>query len=85
MTYLGAGCPRPGTSPQTGYRWFGGVMNVDAKQLPALEQECSKCHGRGSDYYGRCAACNGSGWEPTEAGDAILSLLRHQISDLLQR
>lgn len=39
--------------------------------LPILETVCDNCDGAG------CVGCDGRGYFPTEAGEAILNLIRH--------
>lgn len=49
--------------------------------LPSLEFPCESCDTRGTDWYthDRCAKCGGSGHIPTEFGERVLDLMRHNI------
>lgn len=50
-------------------------------QLPVLERTCGLCYGTGDGYsygyngYRDCERCHGTGFVPTEAGQAILQLM----------
>ena len=44
--------------------------------LPELETVCEHCRGKWSD----CHRCGGSGYIPTEFGERVLALLRHNIN-----
>jgi DnaJ-class molecular chaperone len=52
--------------------------------LPALEVRCDVCGGTGCDE-GKCSRCNGSGYAPTEDGQKIVELMRHQLSAIFER
>lgn len=46
-----------------------------------LEIQCNECDGRGGDGAGEeCLACDGTGYIPTELGEKILSLIRHNLT-----
>ena len=59
-------------------------------QLPPLEEPCPDCNGAGGrdpvraqniiTMGGPCNTCRGIGWMPTEAGNQILALVRHERS-----
>jgi hypothetical protein len=59
---------------------------VRLDKLPELEICCRKCGGDGTS--GRsghpCALCGGSGYETTEFGERVLSLLRHHFRPLFR-
>jgi DnaJ-class molecular chaperone len=58
--------------------------------LPDLEECCDRCLGEGgrwneySDYWHRCGQCNGAGHVPTEFGEKVLALMRHNFRPMLQ-
>ena len=56
---------------------------MDNQLLPALECRCERCDGMGwLMKYGenlRCNNCNGAGFEPTELGEQVLALVRHNF------
>lgn len=51
--------------------------------LPILEVVCDRCRGEGGyqEYSGwvDCCYCGGAGYIPTDAGEKILALIRHNI------
>lgn len=49
-----------------------------------FEESCPACHGRGRDGYHSCSICGGTGYTPTELGEKILSLVRHNLGSMLQ-
>lgn len=44
-----------------------------------LETECPTCHGEGEVDGHPCYRCNASGSVPTERGEEILELVRHNL------
>ncbi|MGO8752943.1 MAG: hypothetical protein ACLQNE_43935 [Thermoguttaceae bacterium] len=63
--------------------------NTIERTLKALETKCSMCGGDGIDIYdpsGRlpCGLCNGAGFVPTERGETILSLISHNLRNLIE-
>jgi hypothetical protein len=57
--------------------------------IPILEVPCGKCGGSGRYDEGdhvrrRCPWCEGAGFEPTEFGERILALMRHNFRPMLQ-
>lgn len=60
-----------------------------AESNQPLEHLCDYCEGTGGDdqdgtgWY-RCQMCNGAGYKPTEAGEAILMLVRHNLKPMLE-
>lgn len=61
----------------------------DHKVFPLLEKPCDKCRGRGWYSFGggekdRCPICDGAGYEPTEFGESILALIRHNLKSMFQ-
>jgi DnaJ-class molecular chaperone len=44
-----------------------------------LEEKCENCDGSGRSYGDDCPGCHGTGYVPTDAGERILALLRHQL------
>ena len=68
-------------------------MKNEAKpvaMLHSLEERCTSCDGRGwyweEDRHEQraCARCGGAGYEPTELGEQILSLMRHNLKPMLR-
>jgi DnaJ-class molecular chaperone len=60
--------------------------NNSQGELPVLETVCPACKGIGSFYMeGPCESCCGSGYVPTEAGEKLLALVRHNIRRLLDK
>jgi hypothetical protein len=60
------------------------ASQVKPRRPPQLETRCSRCDGRGrldsrSGADRRCGACDGAGHVPTEWGEQILALLRHNL------
>jgi DnaJ-class molecular chaperone len=65
------------------------MTDKNNEPLLPLEEHCSECYGKGGDDqdgtgWHRCGVCNGSGYEPTELGEAILTLVRHNLEPMLQ-
>ncbi len=57
--------------------------------LLPLEERCNHCGGKGwysSEKMGRsrCGFCNGAGYVPTETGEAVLALMRHNFRPMLE-
>ena len=58
--------------------------------IPVLECVCWCCAGKGGEQeegtgrWRRCDACNGSGYAPTEFGERVLELMRHNFKPMLQ-
>jgi DnaJ-class molecular chaperone len=54
----------------------------------ALESQCPSCGGRGGvdDIDGRitCMTCRGRGFIPTETGEKVLALIRHNIGGIMK-
>lgn len=54
-----------------------------------LEVTCRKCNGSGCVRDGgeRCACplCEGAGFEPTELGERVLALVRHNFRPMFER
>ena len=55
--------------------------------LPRLEEACGLCKGAKGHYdaalpegWGVCGGCGGSGFTPTDAGQAILMLFQHNFT-----
>jgi DnaJ-class molecular chaperone len=53
------------------------------ESLPALETVCERCGGKGGREEVRewhdCYRCNGAGHVPTEFGELVLALIRHNL------
>jgi len=54
----------------------------------ALETLCERCNGVGTlpsreDPDRPCPRCEGAGYEPTEFGEKVLELMRHQLRPML--
>jgi hypothetical protein len=63
--------------------------NINDVTLPTLENLCQRCEGRGWFDEGdhvrrRCRWCEGAGYEPTEFGERVLALMRHNFGPMLQ-
>jgi DnaJ-class molecular chaperone len=60
----------------------------ETDSIPDFERRCEACRGdgsyRGRDGRVRCGICNGSGWVPTEWGEKVLALMRHNFRPLLE-
>ena len=57
--------------------------------LAALEENCPLCRGSGLDNLdpseqGRCPVCDGAGSAPTEVGEAVLRLVRHNFRQMFE-
>lgn len=58
-------------------------------QLPELERPCKKCQGDGLYSCGgggreRCDLCDGAGHVPTEYGEMVLRLIRHNLPAMIE-
>jgi DnaJ-class molecular chaperone len=55
---------------------------------PTLEEPCQKCEGSGlfteCRRQRRCDWCQGAGFIPTEFGERVLDLMRHNFRPMLQ-
>ena len=53
----------------------------------SLETTCTRCEGTGGEtergVWQNCYECNGSGYVPTELGQKIVALMRHNIKPTL--
>jgi len=56
------------------------------QKLPSLEARCEHCGGIGFFGIGarrrRCGLCDGAGHIPTEFGERVLALMRHNFKPL---
>jgi hypothetical protein len=56
--------------------------------IPKLEMPCERCEGLGWNMScgerERCGVCDGAGFVPTEDGEKVLSLMRHNFRPLYQ-
>ena len=54
----------------------------------SLEESCHACLGegrlRGREGFVRCCFCNGAGCVPTEFGEKVLAMMRHNFKSMLQ-
>jgi DnaJ-class molecular chaperone len=57
---------------------------TDNKARPVLEVPCDVCAGTGRGDGEKCLNCNGSGHAPTEAGMAVINLVKHQLSAIFE-
>ena len=52
-------------------------------EIPVLEEACERCNSRGwyvqDGERDSCDVCEGAGFVPTEFGEKILALMRHNI------
>ena len=61
-----------------------------SEQSHTLEDKCPYCYGKGESIQegsGRrllCEMCNGSGYVPTEFGERVLALMRHNFKPMLE-
>lgn len=58
--------------------------------MEALETLCPRCKGKGGrwnwlDNWEICARCKGAGWLPTQLGEKIIDLIRHQFSGMMRK
>ncbi|MDB5296824.1 MAG: hypothetical protein JWO31_2807 [Phycisphaerales bacterium] len=57
-------------------------------EVPELETPCEWCEGRGwytdAQRRVRCSDCGGAGHVPTEFGERVLSLMRHNFRPMLE-
>lgn len=62
------------------------IVNSNAVEFKTpFEKKCESCKGEGIfPSIGVCGTCNGSGFEPTELGDAILDLISHNLENILK-
>jgi RecJ-like exonuclease len=51
-----------------------------------LEIPCPCCDGRGWEWYSheRCDVCDGAGYMPTDLGEKVLALMRHNFRPMLE-
>lgn len=49
-----------------------------------LEDVCHWCSGRGRFGCEACGLCDGSGYVPTEFGEKVLALMRHNFKPMLE-
>lgn len=53
-----------------------------------LEESCHACLGegclRGREGFVHCCVCNRAGYIPTEFGEKVLALMRHNFRSMLQ-
>jgi hypothetical protein len=59
------------------------------REWPVLEVPCEKCRGRGWYSFGGgekepCPICDGARYVPTELGERILDLMRHNFRPMLR-
>ena len=65
-------------------------MPSTADPLPGLETPCPSCRGRGEywsddcDSRRGCETCGGAGFVPTDLGERILALMRHNFRPMLE-
>jgi DnaJ-class molecular chaperone len=56
--------------------------------LPPLESPCRDCHGKGWEWVDgdlcACAYCSGAGYVPTQIGQQVLDLMRHNFRPMLK-
>ena len=54
-----------------------------SEHFPPLEVVCSRCSGKGGHYecdrWISCHFCQGAGHIPTEFGERVLALIRHNL------
>jgi DnaJ-class molecular chaperone len=66
------------------------VVPEDQIHKVELEELCDRCDGEGryrGEYpaeWRRCDHCNGAGFVPTEFGEKVLTLMRHNFKPMLQ-
>lgn len=67
------------------------IQNTLFKETFELETKCTSCLGTGTYWQDSspdqlvCELCDGAGLVPTEQGEKILELLRHNIRPLIIR
>ena len=54
-----------------------------------LEVRCDSCQGSGGEQMGGkwspCFVCDGAGYLPTDLGNKVLEIVRHNLPSLLKR
>lgn len=59
----------------------------ETDELPVLEVLCPNCRGAGGwkcdEGWHSCGRCNGAGHVPTEFGERVLALMRHNFKPML--
>jgi hypothetical protein len=62
--------------------------HADSPQIPQLEVVCPACKGTGGDRelgaWNYCPECKGARYVPTEEGEKILKLMRHNFRPMLR-
>jgi DnaJ-class molecular chaperone len=57
--------------------------------VPDLETLCENCRGKGGWREGQhgswysCGRCNGAGYVPTEIGERVITIMRHNFKSML--
>jgi DnaJ-class molecular chaperone len=65
-------------------------MTNNKLDFPVLEEHCGSCDGQGwywpedRDSRRWCEVCNGAGFVPTEFGERVLELMRHNFKPMLE-
>jgi hypothetical protein len=58
------------------------------ENLPELERVCPRCEGKGKirseRVLRRCSSCDGAGYQPTEIGEMVLELMRHNFRPMYE-
>jgi hypothetical protein len=60
----------------------------ESQRIPQLEVVCPACNGSGGDrelgVWNHCPECKGARYVPTEEGEKILELMRHNFRPMLR-
>jgi hypothetical protein len=69
------------TDVQGGQAAPGDALRLE--HLPELEVVCKECRGEGGSKWAgewsECSFCDGAGYIPTEFGQKVLALVRHNL------
>lgn len=61
------------------------MTECKARPVLSLEEKCETCDGTGAYLKSQCEDCGGVGVVPTEFGESVLRLVRHNIRCIPRR
>lgn len=65
------------------------TIKLNDKNIGSLENRCEQCKGDGGtneySFWATCDNCQGTGYIPTQNGEAILELIQHNMKNLLRQ